>query len=139
MQASNGSIERNARDCMTPPSMTVSTNAATFDGRLVLVEGRLDDVRAEQVLVRFEDRQEDVVLALEEVIEAAAVRAGTLEEFGEPGRRVALFPEESAGDFHDPLPGCRRLSYLNDQLNQAPTTCQPRRNFRTASRIPAQP
>ena len=176
MQASNGSIDRNARDCMTPPSITVSTNAATscgfampasrthastalrhavkframrscagafsassssasrpigqpvlavradeppavrveqgkdaLDGRLVLVEGRLDDVRVEQVLVRFEDGPQDGVLALEEVIEAAAVRARPLEQFREPGRRVAFFPEEFARRLHDPLPGVARL------------------------------
>ena len=68
-------------------------------------EGGADDERLEQVAVGLEDGAEDRVLAVEKVVEAAAVGAGAREQLGESCRGVALLPEQEAGGLDNPLAG----------------------------------
>ena len=70
-----------------------------------LAPGRADDVRLEQFDIRVEHRPEQVILALEEVVEAAAVGLRAHQDVGQPGRRVPPLPEEVAGGLDDAFPG----------------------------------
>ena len=76
-----------------------------LDGIGRLTPGRTNDVRLEQLDVRVEHRPEQVVLALEEVVEAAAVRLGAHQDVGQPRGRVAALPEEVARGLDDAFPG----------------------------------
>ena len=90
-------------------AVRVEQGEDALDGRGVLVEHRLDDLRVEQVFVGLEHRSQHGVFALEEVIEAAAVGAGPLEQFREACGGVALLPEQVPGGLDDALAGVALL------------------------------
>jgi hypothetical protein len=75
------------------------------DGIWAAGEGGADDGGLEAFEVAIEDGEQERFLAFEEMIEAAAVDAGALEDLGHAGGGVAFFPEEISGGFEDTLAG----------------------------------
>jgi hypothetical protein len=77
--------------------------------------------------IAIKHRQQQVALALEEVIETAAVGVGTVQYLGNGGIGVTLLPEQVRGRFQDAVAGVR----LETRCHFAPlafaVTCLSRR------------
>lgn len=68
-------------------------------------EGRLHDHRLKAQQVVVQERQKQRFLAGKEMVEAAGIGVGALQQIGHAGGGVALFPKEMAGCFQQPVPG----------------------------------
>ena len=69
------------------------------------IEDGIDDLAMEVGLVPLEHRQEQILLGGEEVVKAAALGAGFLEDLRDPGSAIALMPKEFARRFDESIFG----------------------------------
>jgi hypothetical protein len=83
---------------------------------------RLDDHWIQPLLVTIQQSQQQGFLTIEEVIKAAAVRMRPVEQFRHTRGSKALFPEQMAGGFEQPIPRGYCLPFhLNDRSSRART------------------
>ena len=80
--------------------------------------------------VRFEGRDDEVVLALEKVVKTPLFDAGALADGVDPHRAVALPPDQFDGGIHEVLPGVADATRRQGGLERARLLTWPQRPSR---------
>ncbi len=88
-------------------AVAVQNSEYALDWVALAGEDRLDYNRPEQLLVTVEDCQQQVFLALEVVVEAAAVDLGFLQDFRDTGALITLDPKQLSGSVNEAIAGWR--------------------------------